>query len=201
MEPSPECYPASFVSTKDMESADNVDNADSKENTLEDANAAEVNEYIVTEDDVDMHADGDGLMGEDIIIKHDNSGGIVAKADQVSDYVYRPLQLTGTRSNEASLDETDSDVDVDEDSDSMPLSAADLDMLMRDGQKKRLFYQFLSSHLKYDRKQVKMTNSTLVPILVPIGPSLLRRDRPEYQEKYCHLMLLLFKPWRRASDL
>ncbi|KAI0077936.1 hypothetical protein K474DRAFT_1565201, partial [Panus rudis PR-1116 ss-1] len=33
------------------------------------------------------------------------------------------------------------------------------------------------------------------------GPKLPRRDREELYPKYCRLMLILFKPWRHASDL
>lgn len=36
---------------------------------------------------------------------------------------------------------------------------------------------------------------------VPIGPSLPRRDRPEVWERYCRLMLILFKPWTVVNDL
>ncbi|KAJ3719272.1 hypothetical protein C8R42DRAFT_541055, partial [Lentinula raphanica] len=33
------------------------------------------------------------------------------------------------------------------------------------------------------------------------GPGIPRRDRPEVYERYCRLMLILFKPWRAPSDL
>ncbi|KZV60815.1 hypothetical protein PENSPDRAFT_540686, partial [Peniophora sp. CONT] len=33
------------------------------------------------------------------------------------------------------------------------------------------------------------------------GPSVPRRDRDEARPQYCRLMLILFKPWRHASDL
>ncbi|KAJ3843074.1 hypothetical protein F5878DRAFT_507423, partial [Lentinula raphanica] len=36
---------------------------------------------------------------------------------------------------------------------------------------------------------------------VPIGPGLPRRDRPEVYDRYCRLMLILFKPWRTPSTL
>ncbi|KIO16179.1 hypothetical protein M407DRAFT_53501, partial [Tulasnella calospora MUT 4182] len=39
-------------------------------------------------------------------------------------------------------------------------------------------------------------------IPVPVGPSSLpQRDREDVFERYCRLMLLLFKPWRNASHL
>ncbi|KAI9059343.1 hypothetical protein FKP32DRAFT_1528435, partial [Trametes sanguinea] len=33
------------------------------------------------------------------------------------------------------------------------------------------------------------------------GPAMPRRDRDEQKDRYGRLMMLLFKPWRRASDL
>ncbi|KAJ7127740.1 hypothetical protein C8R44DRAFT_529301, partial [Mycena epipterygia] len=33
------------------------------------------------------------------------------------------------------------------------------------------------------------------------GPGIPRRDRPSVYPRYCRLMLIFFKPWRRASDL
>ncbi|EIW62579.1 uncharacterized protein TRAVEDRAFT_81890, partial [Trametes versicolor FP-101664 SS1] len=33
------------------------------------------------------------------------------------------------------------------------------------------------------------------------GPRLPRRDRENERERYCRLMLILFKPWRNASEL
>lgn len=46
---------------------------------------------------------------------------------------------------------------------------------------------------------VREAGSALIP--VPIGQSMPRRDRPDVQERYSRLMLILFKPWRTASDL
>ncbi|KAJ6535227.1 hypothetical protein DFH09DRAFT_931958, partial [Mycena vulgaris] len=36
---------------------------------------------------------------------------------------------------------------------------------------------------------------------VPIGPALPRRDNDRSSPKHARLMLVLFKPWRHASDL
>ncbi|KAF8344838.1 hypothetical protein F5887DRAFT_840389, partial [Amanita rubescens] len=38
-------------------------------------------------------------------------------------------------------------------------------------------------------------------ILVPSGPAIPRFDRPDSTNAYCHLMLILFKPWVTATDL
>ncbi|PBK86773.1 hypothetical protein ARMGADRAFT_863865, partial [Armillaria gallica] len=36
---------------------------------------------------------------------------------------------------------------------------------------------------------------------VPLGASIPRHDKEELYPCYCHLMLLLFKPWTSVSDL
>ncbi|KAJ7715908.1 hypothetical protein DFH07DRAFT_695831, partial [Mycena maculata] len=36
---------------------------------------------------------------------------------------------------------------------------------------------------------------------VPIGPAMPRRDVKDLKQKHARLMLILFKPWRHASDL
>ncbi|KAJ7707962.1 hypothetical protein B0H14DRAFT_2231640, partial [Mycena olivaceomarginata] len=36
---------------------------------------------------------------------------------------------------------------------------------------------------------------------VPIGPAMPRRDVEDLKRKHARLMLILFKPWRHASDL
>ncbi|KAJ7803284.1 hypothetical protein B0H14DRAFT_2384776 [Mycena olivaceomarginata] len=38
-------------------------------------------------------------------------------------------------------------------------------------------------------------------VLAPIGPTMLRRDVEDLKQKHARLMLILFKPWRHASDL
>ncbi|KAF8240947.1 hypothetical protein L208DRAFT_1230849, partial [Tricholoma matsutake] len=38
-------------------------------------------------------------------------------------------------------------------------------------------------------------------VVVPSGPAIPRCDRPHAYARYCHLMLVLFKPWQEASDL
>ncbi|KAJ7765891.1 hypothetical protein DFH07DRAFT_737424, partial [Mycena maculata] len=48
--------------------------------------------------------------------------------------------------------------------------------------------------------RVRSPDDALVP--VPIGPGIPRRDKPEVYARYCRLMLMIFfKPWRRATDL
>ncbi|KAJ7779475.1 hypothetical protein DFH07DRAFT_721265, partial [Mycena maculata] len=36
---------------------------------------------------------------------------------------------------------------------------------------------------------------------VPVGPALPRRDHDDSMHRHARLMLILFKPWRHASDL
>jgi len=53
----------------------------------------------------------------------------------------------------------------------------------------------LETHLIY----VTHPRNRSVP--VPLGPGLPRRDRKETYTRFCRLMLILFKPWRKATDL
>jgi hypothetical protein len=48
-------------------------------------------------------------------------------------------------------------------------------------------------------QRVLQTQKRFIP--VPIGPSIPRRDREQVKERYCRLMLIMFKPWRHARDL
>jgi hypothetical protein len=58
---------------------------------------------------------------------------------------------------------------------------------------------FLDGHLEQHSHQLISHSYKLVA--VPIGPSLPRRDHSECYTKYCRIMLILFKPWRHATDL
>ena len=49
--------------------------------------------------------------------------------------------------------------------------------------------------------QTKLHTQDKRVVPVPIGPSIPRRDRKELKDKYCRLMLILFKPWCHAKDL
>ena len=58
---------------------------------------------------------------------------------------------------------------------------------------------FLEGHLEI--KSHYIVPRTQKVVVVPIGPSLPHRDQEENYAKYCRIMLILFKPWRDATDL
>lgn len=67
--------------------------------------------------------------------------------------------------------------------------------------KRRPYIELLDTHPESETHvlAVRGANKALIP--VPIGQSIPRRDRPEVYDRYCRLMLILFKPWRSACDL
>lgn len=60
---------------------------------------------------------------------------------------------------------------------------------------------FEEGHKEYHShvQLVLADHQRLIPM--PWGEALPRRDRPALYERYCHLMLIFFKPWKHGSDL
>jgi hypothetical protein len=58
-----------------------------------------------------------------------------------------------------------------------------------------------TEHLEFDTHVLRVSTPILRKVPVPIGPALPRRDRDELKHMHARLMLILFKPWRHASDL
>ncbi|KAJ7037207.1 hypothetical protein C8F04DRAFT_1331601, partial [Mycena alexandri] len=68
-----------------------------------------------------------------------------------------------------------------------------------DGKMPRVRFQ--TAHLQDNTHTIKVRSYFRRKIPVPIGPALPRRDTPASEQKHARLMLILFKPWRHASDL
>lgn len=62
-------------------------------------------------------------------------------------------------------------------------------------------HKLLVGHLECETHYLQKLGKAGWMVPVPIGPSLPRPDDPETQERYYRLMMILFKPWRVASDL
>ena len=103
--------------------------------------------------------------------------------------------------------QTDEDEDINSDCDNMDTGSDDInkygslkDILTSDT-RVRPKLSFSSDHP--DRmthmQRVLQTRKRFIP--VPIGPSIPRRDDDKVKERYCRLMLIMFKPWRHARDL
>ncbi|KAJ7055709.1 hypothetical protein C8F01DRAFT_993760, partial [Mycena amicta] len=131
--------------------------------------------------------------------------GLVAMGSQLSDYVMRGEELSrvcvwdfvarvdrvskaGDKRKHASANAEEENQDVEED-------------LMVSQAYKRPRVNLLPGHDQETTHllKVRAPDDALVP--VPIGPGLPRRDQPPSYAKYCRLMLILLKPWRKAEDL
>ena len=66
--------------------------------------------------------------------------------------------------------------------------------------RKEWFY-FASEHIESKTHRLSIRTHEKKFVLVPIGPSIPRRDQRKTYARYCRLMLIFFKPWRHASDL
>ncbi|KAJ7039432.1 hypothetical protein C8F04DRAFT_892559, partial [Mycena alexandri] len=56
-------------------------------------------------------------------------------------------------------------------------------------------------HLEDTTHTIKVRSYFRRKVPVPIGPAIPRRNDPASSAKHARLMLILFKPWRHASDL
>jgi hypothetical protein len=61
--------------------------------------------------------------------------------------------------------------------------------------------RFGHHHKEYHMHSIKMWAYDNLSIPVLIGPSIPHRDNPDVLERYCHLMLIFFKPWRHPAKL
>lgn len=69
------------------------------------------------------------------------------------------------------------------------------------GRKRNPAGDFLPEHPECRVSFLMLKGDRYRRVPVPVGPSLPRRDKPEQVERYCRMMLILFKPWRTVSDL
>ncbi|KAJ3966887.1 hypothetical protein EV361DRAFT_808265, partial [Lentinula raphanica] len=72
---------------------------------------------------------------------------------------------------------------------------------MDDNGYRRPQFCFQPEHRQCDTHVLHLLKPGDRQIPVPIGPAIPRRDKPEVYQRYCRTMLMLFKPWRSASDL
>jgi hypothetical protein len=139
---------------------------------------------------------------DEIRVSAPSANELVAQSSQVMDYQLRPKifdnisvwdfvtsfrKTTIKRRKTCKLNNLNLDENLDSyDSENENLMTENVNM-------------FLDGHLEHHSHQVVARPHKLVA--VPIGPSLPFRDRSETYAKYCRIMLLLFKPWRNATDL
>lgn len=175
------------------------------------------------------HCSGDKTITciDDVMLRCNRQGDIAVKANQMMDYMYRPLvfshmclwdyvacvdKITIKAESRRVEDQRSSDCESEGDIDTtMPNSVNELNSFstrvkLHDnsglrGQKSTLRGVFTSKHPEYMTHVAKMRKPINNYVPVPAGPKVYRRDREEDYWKYCRLMLIFFKPWRTGSDL
>ncbi|KAJ7018240.1 hypothetical protein C8F04DRAFT_893349, partial [Mycena alexandri] len=165
------------------------------------------------EDSADLH----GEDNDEITLTLDGAGKLVPTASQICDYQRRgdlldrvsvwdfvaqteKLKLKRKASFEFESDDDEPEIVEDatlEDQDTLCTKDNILDFEGRCRPRVR----FQNSHLEDSTHVIKVNSFLRRKVPVPIGPALPKRQDPAFIEKHSRLMLILFKPWRHASDL
>ena len=204
-EPSPECLGHA--------ASDNVEHENLQLNNPECLHNESIGDV---EDDCTLNngeTDDDDLF-DDVIVAFSPIGEVVPRCNQVADYVFRGNELDGLcvwdsiaqvdkvirpRCNTTTNMDISDGEDVDEDIHVPDHSI--IDELLSRKTRKRPKINLVEPHLEAASHILRVRSPDKRYVPVPIGPSIPRRDRDEVKARYCRLMLILFKPWRRASDL
>lgn len=229
-DPSPECYLSdqSINDNPPQEHEQNlsVDQFDHLSDTFDEVVDPTLSDIAgETDHSIRVHDQTD-QTDDEIVVSIDQFGQMVAKANQVADYQLRDDCLKdicvwdfvaqvekvkrGTERKSVPKDDDDLDYRVDddeEDSDedseenSPSFNAAQSTKLLTVRTRTRPRVHLRPEHMEAASHllRIRAPNKRFVP--VPIGPSIPRRDRLPVRERYCRLMLILFKPWKHACDL
>ena len=158
---------------------------------------------------------------DEIAIQVDATGSISALADQVMDYMLRPKELenmclwdfvaetdkrhgsnermdTKEQDERCTWDGTTYTEDQNVEQGPPVLNMTDQNG-SKHGQPLATRYEFLPDHREKLNKHICMRKENVIP--VPIGSAMPRQDQPDVYAHYCHLMLILFKPWRTVVNL
>ncbi|KAJ2912290.1 hypothetical protein MD484_g8126, partial [Candolleomyces efflorescens] len=155
----------------------------------------------------------DPLMDEEVVIDHNSAGEIEPRTSQLRDYIYRGDLLNGTSfwnfvarinkvkrtingsiDNEQEFQQWSQDMHVKEgfwrSQDFLTVDSVD-----------RPICRLVPPHDEHRISYLCIVSPEAAFVPVPVGPSIPRRDRPQLYERYCRLMLILFKPWRHPREL
>lgn len=174
------------------------------------------------ENDVDCSDTGPPPFDENVLIDPDNKveqpfvrvsheDGMKIKSSQLADYVYRPTLLqslslwdfiahcTKTKLTSAKpLDDHDDEPMVSQSTE--PNHQTTFEIICNASKQKNLL-RFLPQHSDHKSHGINVLNHNdcFVPVL--IGRGFPRRSDPASFERYCRLMLIMFKPWRIPSQI
>jgi hypothetical protein len=214
-DPSPECH-SRQPSDADTDTSTPEDTfPDELQNEI--MNDVEDSEQRDTNVENNPDSDVADLEEDEVVILVQPNGELLAKTSQVLDYQQRSsflshlclwdttAQVDKVRkkqkqydNHEEADDSQDNSMDTDvQDTSGYPNSNEILSSTSRIRPTGKFNANHPDSHTHMQR--VRHPQNRFVP--VPIGPSLPRRDRDQIRERYCCLMLIIFKPWRHARDL
>ncbi|KAG2151975.1 hypothetical protein BD769DRAFT_1343142, partial [Suillus cothurnatus] len=98
-------------------------------------------------------------------------------------------------------DVSDSDLIASKENINKNESQISIEGILKDRSHTRPTYELRNGHVERRTHRLVVRHPDRRHVPVPIGPSLPRRDRVEVREKYCRVMLILFKPWMTVDDL
>ena len=213
--PSPECYPVSSEQSRWPERVDTHDDESSADKSETDTGMSVSNGE---EEDGDALPDVEPATNE-YTVHADQDGNLIACMNQVDNYRFRSWALQHVclwdfcaqinkikqrRGADDMIDHGgDSDCLTEAESDAVELTTSRVPALdvLGDTSYRRPCFQFLSNHVESKTRQLRMRHPSKRYVPVPIGPPLPRRDHEVFMARHARAMLLLFKPWRSASDL
>lgn len=216
--PSPECYPDRGQHNQ----IDVQDRLDSEMNS--DDCSSELSDTESSEQETDHVTDNSNQIGiasqmlDEYMIGADIEGNVVACANQVDNYHYRPRELESLTLWDfcAQIDKIHkrrhvvyrADDVMSDSSDGEPNNGVvagrsfgtALNILEDESQRQPTF-AFLEGHVECNtcHIQVRHPQQRVVPTLV--GPGLPCCDHMDTMARHVRVMLLLFKPWRQAHNL
>lgn len=187
------------------------------DDTISDSDPLERND---TDEDVRISSDQSGeLVARAGQVVDYQMRGEALNGICVWDFVARVQKVTikkASYGNQSAVDDNDpgNGSDSDDDSDVECQTSADhripaiskwqgasITQILEHRGRRRPYIELLEKHPESATHVLSVRGAESVLIPVPIGQSVPRRDRPDLRERYCKLMLVLFKPWRSALDL
>lgn len=197
-DPSPECYYNPNYPASELDSENNTEDSMGIGNDSESDDPENIN---LTDNSHENES-------EEITVTVDaTTNELAAKASQVADYQLQASQISNLSVWEfvTSVDklriqkkkdqgDEDSQINVFENDDQDIEDEFTSEHVSTTGT-----MRFQDGHYEKNTHQQKVRSKLYVA--VPIGPALPRRDVDNIRAKYCHMMLILFKPWHNAGDL
>ena len=219
-DPSPECY-----SQRNCEDqlASHLDITQEIDEHIE-TNYENIPNNIDHSEQIDSSSTTELVSDDEIAIKVNNVGELIAHTSQIVDYQQRSeilndlnlwnaiAQTEKIKKNKKQKQKTYEDkneVYENEGNDNIELQDSTVNVnethcmneLLTSSSHTRPRFDFLPNHPEYILHTLKMCLPLKRLVPVPIGPSIPRRDDEPVRERYCRLMLIFFKPWRHAHDL